>query len=122
VHLALKAAPALLKTVEEPPPSTVFILLADDLSSGLATIVSRCVQVPFAAVAPTVLEEWLVARGVDGAMATTVAAAAGGNLDRARLLADDPGFNERRELWRSVPSKRDGGGGGDGDRHASGYG
>src|SRR5665811_1485445 len=27
VHLALKAAPALLKTVEEPPPSTVFILL-----------------------------------------------------------------------------------------------
>jgi DNA polymerase-3 subunit delta' len=26
----------------------------------------------------------------------------------ARLLADDPGFNERRELWRSVPSRLDG--------------
>ena len=47
-----KAAPALLKTVEEPPPSTVFVLLADDLPPGLATIVSRCVQVPFAAVSP----------------------------------------------------------------------
>jgi len=108
VHLALKSAPALLKTVEEPPPSTVFILLADDLSPGLATIISRCVQVPFAAVAPTVLEEWLVGRGVDGAMAASVAAAAGGNLDRARLLADDPGFSERREQWRSVPSRLDG--------------
>ena len=108
VHLALKSAPALLKTVEEPPPSTVFILLADDLSPGLATIVSRCVQVPFAAVAPTVLEEWLVGRGVDGAMAASVAVAAGGNLDRARLLADDPGFSERRQQWRSVPSRLDG--------------
>lgn len=108
VHLALKAAPALLKTIEEPPPSTVFILLADDLSPGLATIVSRCVQVPFAAVAPTVLEEWLVRRGVDVAMAASVAAASGGNLDRARLLSDDPGFSERREQWRSVPSRLDG--------------
>ena len=108
VHLALKAAPALLKTVEEPPPSTVFILLADDLSPGLATIVSRCIQVPFAAVAPTVVEEWLVGRGVAGAVAASVAVAAGGNLDRARLLADDPGFNDRREQWRSVPSRLDG--------------
>jgi DNA polymerase-3 subunit delta' len=108
VHLALKAAPALLKTVEEPPPSTVFILLAEDLSPGLATIVSRCVRVPFAAVAPTVLEEWLVGRGVDGAMAASVAAASAGNLDRARLLADDPGFSERRHQWRSVPSRLDG--------------
>ncbi len=31
VHLADKAAPALLKTVEEPPPATVFVLLADEL-------------------------------------------------------------------------------------------
>ncbi len=108
VHLALKAAPALLKTVEEPPPSTVFILLADDLSPGLATIVSRCVQVPFAAVAPAAVAEWLVGRGVDGDVAVSVAAASGGNLDRARLLADDPGFNERRELWRTVPSRLDG--------------
>ena len=108
VHLALAAAPALLKTVEEPPPSTVFLLLADALSPGLATIVSRCVQVPFAAVAPAALEDWLVGRGVDGAVAASVAAASGGNLDRARLLADDPGFNQRRERWRSVPSHLDG--------------
>jgi len=108
VHLASKAAPALLKTVEEPPPSTVFILLADDLPPGLATIVSRCVQVPFAAVAPRVVEEWLVGRGVDADVAATVAVAAGGNLDRARLLAEDPGFDARRRQWRSVPGRLDG--------------
>jgi len=108
VHLALKAAPALLKTVEEPPPSTVFILLADDLSPGLATIASRCVRVPFVPVSPTVVETWLVDRGVDGAVAASVAAASGGNLDRARLLADDPGFTDRRSRWREVPGRLDG--------------
>lgn len=108
IHLASLSAPALLKTVEEPPPSTVFILLADALPPALATIVSRCIQVPFVAVAPATVEGWLVGRGVDGAVAASVAAASGGNLDRARLLADDPGFNERRERWRSVPARLDG--------------
>jgi DNA polymerase-3 subunit delta' len=108
VHLAGKAAPALLKTVEEPPPSTVFVLLADDLPPGLATIVSRCVQVPFTAVAVREVEAWLVDRGVADEVAATVAAASGGNLDRARLLAEDPGFDARRRQWRSVPGRLDG--------------
>ncbi len=108
VHLALRAAPALLKTVEEPPPSTVFVLLADDLSPGIATIVSRCVRVPFAPVAPAAVEAWLVGRGVDASVAASVAAASGGDLDRARLLADDPGFSDRRERWHSVPGRLDG--------------
>jgi DNA polymerase-3 subunit delta' len=108
VHLALRATPALLKTVEEPPPSTVFVLLADDLSPGLATIVSRCVRVPFAPVAPSVVEAWLVDRGVEAAVAASVAVSSGGNLDRARLLADDPGFTDRRSRWHEVPARLDG--------------
>ncbi len=108
VHLAAKAAPALLKTVEEPPPSTVFVLLADDLPPGLATIVSRCVQVPFASVAPRVVEEWLLGRGVAVETAAAVASASGGSLDRARLLAEDPGFDGRRRRWHSVPGRLDG--------------
>ena len=108
MHLAAKAAPALLKSVEEPPPSTVFILLADDLPPSLATIVSRCVQVPFVAVAPREVEAWLIARGVADDVAAGVAAAAGGDLDRARLLAEDPGFDTRRRQWRAVPGRLDG--------------
>lgn len=36
------AANALLKTLEEPPPNTVFVLLAHDVQQLLPTIVSRC--------------------------------------------------------------------------------
>ncbi len=108
VHLAERAAPALLKTVEEPPPSTVFVLLADDLPAGLATIASRCVTIRFDPVPAPVLAAWLVTRGVDPALADAVAAAAGGRIDRARLLADDPGFAARQEQWRTVPSRLDG--------------
>ena len=108
VHLASAAVPALLKTVEEPPPSTVFLLLADDLPAGLATIVSRCVQIPFVAVAPGDVARWLVGRGVEAHVAETVAAASAGNLERARLLADDPGFAARQERWRTVPARLDG--------------
>jgi hypothetical protein len=43
VHLGGRAAPALLKTLEEPPGDTVFVLLADDVTPELATVASRCV-------------------------------------------------------------------------------
>ena len=108
IHLAGRAAPALLKTIEEPPASTVFVLVADDLPSSVATIVSRCVQIPFDAISPTVMTAWLVDHGVDLALAESVAAASGGRLDRARLLVNDAGFAARQQQWRSVPARLDG--------------
>jgi DNA polymerase-3 subunit delta' len=108
VHLARESVPALLKTVEEPPPATVFVLLADDLPPNLATIVSRCVQVTFDAVATETVVAWLVSHGVDPEHAESVARASGGSLDRARLLVSDQGFVARQEQWRSVPTRLDG--------------
>ena len=108
VHLARDSVPALLKTIEEPPPATVFILLADDLPPTLATIVSRCLQVSFDAVPTTQVVAWLVGRGVDPEHADTVARASGGSLDRARLLVSDEGFVARQQRWRSVPARLDG--------------
>ncbi len=110
VHLARESVPALLKTVEEPPPSTVFVLLADDLPPHLATIVSRCVQVPFDAVPTEAVVAWLVEHGVDPEHADSVARASSGSLDRARLLVSDAGFVGRQERWRSVPTRLDGSG------------
>ena len=43
--LNLNAANALLKTLEEPPPHTLFLLLAHDVKQLLPTIVSRCQRV-----------------------------------------------------------------------------
>ena len=108
VHLADKAAPALLKTVEEPPATTVFVLLADDLPADLATIASRCVKVEFDPLPAGEVARWLVDHGVGDDVARSVAAVSGGRLDRARLLATDPGFALRQEQWRTVPSRLDG--------------
>ena len=47
VHLAALRAPALLKTLEEPPGDTVFLLLADQIVPELVTVASRCALVPF---------------------------------------------------------------------------
>lgn len=104
-HLAVRSAPALLKTVEEPPPGTVFVLLSETVPPELVTIASRCVEVRFPPIAASVVEGWLTARGVDRERAEVVAEGSGGDLDRARLLAEDDGFMTRHELWRSVPGR-----------------
>jgi len=47
-----KSANAMLKTLEEPPPGTVMILLTDKLHAVLPTIVSRCQIMRFALLPP----------------------------------------------------------------------
>jgi len=109
-HLVAERAPRLLKTIEEPPGDCVFVVLAEDVPADFVTIASRCVRIDFRPVPTAVLAEHLVADGVDAAVAASVAEAAGGSLDRARLLAGDPGFADRRAAWASVPSRLDGSG------------
>jgi len=107
-HLVREAGPTLLKIVEEPPAGTVFVILAEHVPPELVTIASRCVRVDVGPVAPRVLAETLVAEGVEPGVAAEVAEAAGGRLDRARLLASDAGFSARRDAWRNVPARLDG--------------
>ncbi len=95
-HLVEDAAPALLKTIEEPPPSAVFIVLADHVPSELVTIASRCVRFEFNALGEDVIRTALESDGVAPAVASEAARAAGGRLDRARLLASDPEVAARR--------------------------
>src|SRR2546428_319187 len=87
---AAAARPALLKTIEEPPPSTVFVILADYLPPKLVTIASRCVRVDFSPLSPAVIAAALEAEGVPAVTASELAEAADGRLDRAQLLARDP--------------------------------
>jgi DNA polymerase III subunit delta' len=107
-HLVDEAAPALLKTIEEPPSSTVFVVLADGLPESLVTIASRCVPVPFVALDEVSICDLLVADGVDPQLAASAAAGSRGRLDRAALLAGDPGFSARQERWRRLPERLDG--------------
>jgi DNA polymerase-3 subunit delta' len=107
-HLVDQQYAKVLKTIEEPPPSTVFVILAERLPPELVTIASRCVQVDFGPLSVDDVADALVASGADVVTARELAEASGGRIDRARLLADDPGFAARRALWRSVPSQLDG--------------
>jgi DNA polymerase III subunit delta' len=109
-HLVRDAGPALLKTVEEPPPSTIFVILAEYLPPELVTIASRCVQIDFAPLPAAMVVEILVGEGASVDAAEQLAEAAGGRLDRARLLAVDPAFAARRQAWREVPARLDGSG------------
>ena len=104
------AASSLLKTIEEPPASTVFVLLAEEVPEEHVTIASRCVRVDLPPVPDQVVAEALVAEGVAADRADELAMASAGSVARARLLAVDPAFLGRRDAWHSVPDRLDGSG------------
>ncbi len=107
-HLVGAQAAIVLKAVEEPPASTVFVILAEDVPPELVTIASRCVRIDFHAVPVAEIEADLVAGGVDRETARVAAEASGGDLVRARLLVEDPGLVTRRRTWAGLAERLDG--------------
>jgi DNA polymerase III subunit delta' len=88
--LSEEAANCLLKTLEEPPAQTVLILLADDQSTLLPTIYSRCSHIPLRPLrrdlVKTSLErEW----GAEPEQAAHLAALSGGRLGWAVNMLRD---------------------------------
>ena len=79
------AANALLKVLEEPPATAMFILLAERPSALLETILSRCVCFTLSAPEPEAAAACLLQRaeGWDETAVHAAAAAAGGNIGAA---------------------------------------
>jgi DNA polymerase-3 subunit delta' len=102
------AAARLLKTLEEPPASTIFVVIADQVTPELITIASRCVRILFAALSTEVVAARLVESGIDPATAEIAAQAAEGNLTRAQVLATDPGLMARRDAFAGLAARLDG--------------
>jgi DNA polymerase-3 subunit delta' len=102
---AAPSAPALLKSLEEPPARTIFLLSAEELPPALDTVVSRCVEVRLRALGIEDLVAVLVGEGVSADVAAAAASAANGNLRRARVLVRDVGLASRVERWRTVPER-----------------
>ncbi len=103
-----KVAATLLKTIEEPPASTMFILLSEHVPPGHITVASRSVNVDFPAVNEGKIAEALIDRGVDAGLAEATARGACGDVNRAELLLTDESFVARRDLWWGLPSRLDG--------------
>tara|TARA_B100000579_G_scaffold379355_1_gene346636 strand:+ start:2239 stop:3273 length:1035 start_codon:yes stop_codon:yes gene_type:complete len=110
IHLAFSSAPMILKVLEEPPPTTLFILTAEEIPVGIATIASRCTRVEFEAISPKELVEHLVGSGVEQEHAVMLAAAANNSIDRAMLLASDEAALDRWNAWAELHSVLDGSG------------
>lgn len=105
-----EGAALMLKTIEEPPPSTMFVICADFVPHELITISSRCARIDFRSIADGVIAARLLTEGVGPVEAQAASKAALGDLDRARLLATDPGLADRRKAFLAVSTTVDGSG------------
>ena len=92
-----RAQNTLLKTLEEPPSSTTFLLVSANPDALLPTIRSRCARVQLGPVPERFLAERLVRDGVPPAEASERAARAQGSFSHA---LEEQG--ERRDLLREV--------------------
>lgn len=103
-RLTEKAADALLKMLEEPPPRTVWMLCAPTAEDVIVTIRSRSRQVvlrtpPVAAVAAMLHER----AGVPQALSMSAARASQGHVGRARAIATDEAVRNRRSEVLRIP-------------------
>lgn len=115
------AANALLKTLEEPPAQTLFLLISHSPGRLLPTIRSRCRMLRFQPVAADAMTRWLQAQRpiADQRQINSTVTAAGGIPGRALELVDgetaqmesrllaiassgDPGNRQREALARDV--------------------
>ena len=90
-RLNLDAQNALLKTLEEPPSDVCLILAADDSSTLLATVVSRCARLRLGPVASELIAELLDQAGLaDRSRGAALARLCGGRPGAALALAHRP--------------------------------
>jgi DNA polymerase-3 subunit delta' len=100
-----EAANALLKTLEEPTDTTVFVLVAESEHDLPPTVASRSRTVVFGRVADDDISSALVQRGVPSDRADDAVAASGGRPGLALMLATRPDVAAFRQAWLAVPGK-----------------
>jgi DNA polymerase-3 subunit delta' len=97
-ELTVSAANALLKTLEEPPARTFFVLLTSKPSRLLDTIRSRTLPVRFGPLSEAVVGKLLEDRGLDPKLAPL----AQGSMEQAMALSDAEALALREGFARHV--------------------
>jgi len=99
-YLNEEGANCLLKTLEEPPPQSLLILIGTSIDRQLPTIRSRSQIVRFRPLAPELLAELMLKEGLVGepAEARRIAAFSKGSLARAAELVDPALWSFRGRL------------------------
>ncbi|MCP4309179.1 MAG: AAA family ATPase [bacterium] len=98
-----EAANALLKTLEEPTSSTIFLVVAESEDDLPSTVASRCRTVVFGRVPEADVAAGLEAQGVDAERAEQAARISGGRPGLAISLATRADVAAFRNVWMSVP-------------------
>ncbi|MDX2467973.1 MAG: AAA family ATPase [Acidimicrobiia bacterium] len=98
-----EAANALLKTLEEPTASTIFIVVAESEDDLPSTVASRCRTVVFGRVLETEIEAGLIRQGIEPERAEQAAQISGGRPGLAISLATRADVAAFRNVWMSVP-------------------
>ncbi|WP_203336503.1 DNA polymerase III subunit delta' [Nocardioides limicola] len=105
-RLTDQANNALLKTIEEPTPATVWVLCAPTVEDLLPTIRSRCRLVTLSTpMAADVADHLARHQGVAPALAAYAAAASQGHIGRAKALATDEATRNRRREVVTLPTR-----------------
>ena len=98
-----EAANALLKTLEEPTASTIFLVIAESEDDLPETVASRCRTVVFGRVPEDEIVAGLLNIGVDAERAEQAALISGGRPGLAISLATRADIAAFRNVWMSVP-------------------
>jgi DNA polymerase-3 subunit delta' len=103
-----EGANCLLKTLEEPPPRSILILIGTSPAKQLPTIRSRCQLIRFRPLAADVVAELLTAQALveDRGDALRLAAHSGGSLRRAMELSDPELWQFRARLHEMLSAPR----------------
>lgn len=103
-----ESANAFLKTLEEPPPCSVLLLLGTSPDYQLPTIRSRCQVLRFSPLADELIADWLRREGLvkSQAEASRIAQLAQGSLTRAQLLAQPEVWSVRHKLRELLSAAR----------------
>ncbi len=106
--LTPEAANSLLKTLEEPPPGSVLILISHNPDKQLSTIRSRCQQVNFRPLPTEVVERLLLQLGWvhQTEQARRIARFAQGSMRQASLLLDEFLWELRKQVMEELTQRR----------------
>jgi DNA polymerase III subunit delta' len=97
------AANCFLKTLEEPPPRSVLLLIGTSAERQLPTIVSRCQVIRFAPLSEELVREILREQGVeDTSTIERLARLSGGSPGQALALSDSELWEFRRKLVQAI--------------------
>lgn len=101
------AANSFLKTLEEPAPGSLLILIGTDPDRQLPTIVSRCHLIRFAPLPSVLIRELLQEQLIaDAALVERLARMSGGSLGQALALADPALWEFRKTLLQALTRPR----------------